>query len=68
VSLKAFHVLFITVSTLFSAGFGLWSVTAYQARGEASYLGLGVFSFLAAVTLVVYGGFFLKKMKGVSYL
>lgn len=67
-SLKAFHVAFITLSTLLSVGFGAWSVAAYQARGEASYLALGVFSFLAAVALVVYGGYFLKKMKGVSYL
>jgi len=67
-SLKAFHVAFITLSTLLSAGFGVWSVVAYQARGEASYLALGLFSFGAAVALVVYGGYFLKKMKGVSYL
>jgi len=67
-SLKAFHVAFITLSTLLAAGFGAWSIAAYQARGEASYLALGIFSFLAAVALVVYGGYFLKKMKGVSYL
>ena len=67
-SLKAFHVVFITLSTLLAAGFGVWSIAAYLGRSEGLYLGLGIFSFLAAVALVVYGVYFLKKMKDVSYL
>ena len=65
-SLKAFHVVFITLSTLLAAGFGVWSITADTGKSEGLYL--GVFSLLAAVALVVYGVYFLKKMKDVSYL
>ena len=63
-SLKAFHVAFITIATLFSAGFGVWSF----GQGGAAYLTLGVFSLAASVALVVYGGWFLRKMRHVGYL
>jgi high-affinity Fe2+/Pb2+ permease len=63
-SLKAFHVLFVTVATLLTLGFGVWSLRV----GDASYLSLGVISMAVAAGLVIYGVWFLRKMKGVSYL
>ena len=67
-SLKAIHVLFITVATIFAAGFGVWSIDYFLDRREALYLALGVFSLTASVALIGYGSWFLKKMKDVSYL
>ena len=67
-SLKAFHIVFITVSTLLAIGFGVWSVQTYQAQGRAQDLAFGIGSFVAAVALLVYGRYFLKKLKSVSYL
>lgn len=68
-SLKAFHVVFVLAATLVSAGFGVWSLHHYlAAEREAVYVALGTFSLAFAVGLVVYGGWFLRKMKDVSYL
>ncbi len=68
-SLKAFHVLFIAVSTLLSAGFGAWAVREYASgRGAPGLLMMGIGSFLLMVGLLWYGKYFLRKLKHISYL
>jgi len=67
-SLKAFHIVFITVSTLLAVGFGVWSLRAYQTGGRTLDLAFGFGSLVGAVALLVYGRYFLKKLKSVSYL
>lgn len=67
-SLKAFHVVFISAATLLLTGFGAWAVRAYLHAAGAGYLAMGIAALAAAVALVVYGVWFLKKMKDVSYL
>lgn len=67
-TLKAFHVVFVLIATLTTGGFGVWSLMAHQDRGEMNLLILGVFSLGLTVALLVYGNWFLKKMKDVSYL
>jgi hypothetical protein len=68
VSLKAFHVFFVIVSTLLALGFGAWSVSEYLRTGSSATLGMGIASFVSAGALVWYGFWFLRKLKGVSYL
>jgi hypothetical protein len=65
-SLKAFHVAFVVCSVLLAVGFGVWALL--QRTGGTLYLVLGLVSFAVAAGLVVYGVWFLKKLKGVSYL
>lgn len=67
-SLKAFHILFVAVSILFCLGFGLWAVLDYGSSGSALNLAMGVGSFAGCGALVWYGFWFLKKLKGWSYL
>ena len=68
-SLKAFHIVFITASILLALGFGAWSVRNYFApHGERLDLVLGLFSLLAGLGLIAYGRYFLKKLKHISYL
>lgn len=68
-SLKAFHVIFITISSLMLFGFGAWMLREYRGpEGVGSDLGWAVGAIVAAVSLLVYEGFFLKKLKNVSYL
>jgi len=67
-SLKAFHIVFVTVSTLLCAGFSLWALTTYRADGEPGLLAASLLGLVGCVTLVVYGRWFLRKLKGVSYL
>jgi hypothetical protein len=67
-SLKAFHVFFVAVSTLLSLGFGVWAVSDYQRTGSGGTLGMGIAGFVAAGALVWYGFWFLRKLKDVSFL
>lgn len=68
-SLKALHLVFVTAATLLSFGFAAWCFHAYSA-GEmaAGGLAFGIGSLLAGVGLIVYGRYFLRKLKNVSYL
>jgi len=66
VSLKAFHVFFIVISTLCSLMLGAWGVFEHSRTGNGGALFLGIGGFAAAVVLVVYGLWFLRKLRGVS--
>ena len=67
-SLKAFHIFFIVVSTALCVGFGVWAVDDFGRSGSGVHLALGVGSFIASGGLVWYGVWFLRKLKGVGYL
>ncbi len=67
-SLKAFHIIFISLSTLLALGFAAWCAVMYLAGRSTVHLVLGILSLLAAVGLVVYGRYVLKKLKNISYL
>ncbi len=56
-SLKSFHILFIIFATLLAAGCAAWSLVNQAAPG------FGIVSAAAAVALVVYGIWFLKKSR-----
>tara|TARA_Y100000588_G_scaffold73789_1_gene76436 strand:- start:918 stop:1112 length:195 start_codon:yes stop_codon:yes gene_type:complete len=63
-SLKAFHLVFILLSILFSFVFGIWGVI----NGGTVELVMGIISFAGMVGMLVYLVFFLKKFKHISYL
>ena len=69
-SLKAVHILFIIASTLLSFGFAGWALWSYSSEEPRNTVNLimGSVSALVGVSLVVYGRYFLKKLKDVSYL
>ena len=67
-SLKSFHIVFVSVSILLTVGFGLWAVRDYQAAGDRTSLYMGLGSFLVTILLAIYGVWFLKKLKGFSYI
>ena len=67
-SLKGFHIVFVSASILLTVGFGVWAVKQYSADGDLLNLVMGIGSFLAAGALAVYGLWFLKKLKGTSYV
>ncbi len=62
-SLKGFHIVFIVFSTLLALGIGAWCVWVDLVEGAPIYLAGAIFSFIAAVVLVVYGVWFYRKMK-----
>jgi len=68
-SLKAFHVVFITAASALCFGTGVWMLRDYRSPdGSEGDLWLGVGALVAGVLLVVYERAFVKKLKNVSYL
>ena len=62
-SLKGFHILFISISTLLALGCGAWCIQMGVENGTQSYVAGAVGSFVAAAALVIYGVWFYRKMK-----
>jgi len=68
-SLKAFHLVFITASSALAFGFGVWELRSYWSpTGRLGDLLLGLGSLLAGVGLIIYERYFLRKLKDVEYL
>lgn len=57
-SLKLFHICFITLAVLLCFVFGWWSV-----KQAGPYLVIGITSFAAGLGLLFYGNYFLKKIQ-----
>ena len=67
-SLKSFHIFFITVSVLLATGMGVRSFRIFLQEQAISQLAWSLLAFVAALALIIYGQRFLKKLKDVSYL
>ena len=67
-SLKSFHIFFITVSVLLTVGMGIVFLRVFLEARAPSQLVWSILAFGAAVALIVYGWLFLKKLKDVSFL
>ena len=68
-SLKAFHLVFITAASALAFGFGVWSLRIYSStEGGTGDLVFGLVSMAVGVGLIFYERYFLKKLKDVSYL
>ena len=67
-SLKAFHVVFITASVLLAFGCAAWWLVNFAEMRRLSDLVYGGGSLVVGVALVIYGRYFLRKLKNISYL
>lgn len=67
-SLKAFHLVFITLSILLALVFAVWSLNEYSISGGVMYLASAAVSFGGAVGLILYERQFLRKFRNVSNL
>ena len=68
-SLKAFHLVFVTALTALTFGCCVWKFYDYFGEfGTPRDLVLGGAALLACVGVLVYGRLFLKKLKKISYL
>ena len=65
-SLKAFHILFIVVSTVLSVFVGCWGIWDYRRSGDGMHLLIGIASFVAAGMLIWYSTWFVRKLKRLS--
>ncbi|HEY1662652.1 MAG TPA: hypothetical protein VGI03_09555 [Verrucomicrobiae bacterium] len=60
-SLKAFHLIFVTLLTTLSFGFATWGFVSDKILA-------GIGGILAGILVIIYGVYFLKKLKKISYL
>ena len=60
-SLKAFHLIFVTLLTALSFGCAAWAFMS----GSVLW---GVTGVVAGILVILYGIYFLKKLKTISYL
>jgi hypothetical protein len=67
-SLKAFHIFFIAVSILTAFGFGVWLIHGYTESENVGQLIGGIGSIVVGAGLIVYGIWFVRKLRKVSYL
>jgi hypothetical protein len=68
-SLKAFHVIFITAASALAVACGVWAFKNYfSAEGRVSDLLFGIGCLVVGVALIGYERYFLKKSKNISYL
>ena len=65
-SLKIFHLIFVTMSVVLAVGFGVWAIAKWTRDGQFSGLLLGVLSLVGAVGLLWYGIWFWRKLRGIS--
>lgn len=67
-SLKTFHIVFISLSTLCAFGFSVWLMISFVSSREVLLVTAAAGSFACGVGLIFYGIRFLKKLKHVSFL
>ena len=65
-SLKHIHVVFIAAATALSVVFGAWCYAQWKADGDVGMLLGTAASAASAIGLLVYGRWFLVKMRGVG--
>lgn len=67
-SLKAFHIFFLFVSTILFIGLEFWGIRHYLLQGEPISLVLVGGTFVGCVGLIGYATWFIRKYKNISYL
>lgn len=67
-SLKAFHIIFVSASIAISLFLGVWAFQSYRVTGSQVDLTYTVSSAVAVIALLGYGRYFLRKLKHISYL
>lgn len=67
-SLKAFHVLFVTACLTLGITLAAWGLDDWRATSEGSSLAVMIVGFVLALGAVPYAFWFLRKLKNVSYL
>jgi hypothetical protein len=68
-SLKAVHLFFVGTFSALCFGCGVWKLRDYfETRAAPGDLIFGVAALLAGVAVIVYGRYFLRKLKKFDYL
>ena len=66
-SLNAFHIVFISVSTVLSAVFALWCFREFARSDQLGALAGGALGAISVAGLFVYGVRFVRRMRGLRF-
>ncbi|MEJ6644106.1 MAG: hypothetical protein QNL33_12720 [Akkermansiaceae bacterium] len=64
-SIKGFHLIFISIAALFCAGFGVWALFFDQQDSGMATKAAGVVTLITSVGLIFYGIYFRRKSKNI---
>ncbi len=64
--MKLFHIVFIILSSIMSFFVGILAINIHFTQDNQFYLLFGLLAILVSLGLIVYGIFFLQKMKGIK--
>jgi len=67
-SLKAFHLIFVTALSSLAFGCSAWKFKAFADNHFSTDLIWAIVALLGGIAVIVYGKYFLKKLKNVSFL
>lgn len=67
-SLKAFHIFFIALAIIVTLFFGTWLFVTVEAGEAAVRFFFGGLSYAVAILLGLYGRYFLRKFRDISYI
>jgi hypothetical protein len=67
-SLKAFHVFFITLAIIVTFYFGTWLFVTVEAGEAAVRFVFGALTYAVGIVLVMYGRYFVRKFRDISYI
>ena len=65
-SLRMFHIIFVTISSLLMVYVGAWAYMMWNYYADSSYLSYLFLSIISLIVLLVYGQKFIKKYKNIE--
>lgn len=65
-SIKGFHLIFITVAALFCGSFSAWALFLNETEQGMSITIAGVVTLISTVALIIYGFYFRRKTKDIK--
>ncbi|MFY9822466.1 MAG: hypothetical protein WAM82_13865 [Thermoanaerobaculia bacterium] len=65
-SLRSFHLFFITASVLLAAWVGVWGIRSWQATRSGGDLAVGLLFFAVGLVLLVYGLRARRKLREIA--
>ena len=65
-SLRAFHLFFIAISTILAAFVAAWAAQQYQATNAVSYAAASAAALASGIGMAIYGAMFQRKTRRLS--